>query len=70
MGTDTATRQIKVERSSFQLFGKTIHMIEPIQGIDVVSCTGEGGNIGYNESEVLNNQLDLSYTKLLERIDV
>lgn len=60
----------KVGRSSFQLFGKTIHMKEPIQGIDAVGCTGEGGNIGYNESELLNNQLDLSYTKLLERIDI
>jgi hypothetical protein len=60
----------KVGRSSFQLFGKTIHMKEPIQGIDAVGFTGEGGNIGYNESELLNNHLDLSYTKLLERIDV
>ncbi|KAK9903183.1 hypothetical protein M0R45_001194 [Rubus argutus] len=34
--------------------------------IDAVGCTGEGGNIGYNESELLNNQLDLSYTKLLK----
>ncbi|KAM5575906.1 hypothetical protein ABKV19_014713 [Rosa sericea] len=56
----------KVGRSSFEIFGQTIQL----EGIDAVGCTGDDSNIGYNETELLNNQLDLSYTKLLERIDV
>ncbi|XP_050376496.1 auxin response factor 17 [Argentina anserina] len=53
----------KVGKSSFQLFGQTI----PINGTD---GTGDGGTIGCNETELLNCQLELSYTKLLEKIDV
>lgn len=60
----------KVGRSSFQLFGKIIHMNPVEGGFDKVGCTENNGNKGYNETERVNNQLDLSYTKLLERLDV
>lgn len=61
----------KVGRSSFQLFGKIIHMNQPVEGgFDDVGCNEDNGNKGYNATEGVNNQLDLSYAKLLERLDV
>ncbi|CAB4297521.1 unnamed protein product [Prunus armeniaca] len=61
----------KVGRSSFQLFGKIIHMNQPVEGgFDDVGCTEDNGNKGYNATEGVNNQLNLSYSKLLERLDV
>ncbi|PQM37853.1 auxin response factor 17 [Prunus yedoensis var. nudiflora] len=42
----------KVGRSSFQLFGKIIHMNQPVEGgFDDVGCTEDKGNKGYNATE-------------------
>ncbi|BBG95689.1 Co-chaperone GrpE family protein [Prunus dulcis] len=44
----------KVGRSSFQLFGKIIHMNQPVEGgFDDVGCTEDNGNKGYNATEGL-----------------
>ena len=64
----------KVGVSSFQLFGKIIHMKEPVESrFDDVGCMEDDGGKRY-EAARLKNSLDLSstygYSKLLDRLDV
>lgn len=62
-------RSTKVGAISFQLFGKTIHMNQPVEGgFDDIGCAEDDGGKGYNETEAENNQLDpsLRYTKMLD----
>jgi len=63
----------KVGASCFQLFGKIIHMKQPVEsGFDDIGCTEDDGVKRYSETEGINNPLDLSltYTKLLDRLEV
>ncbi|KAG2701010.1 hypothetical protein I3843_06G022800 [Carya illinoinensis] len=63
----------KVGAGCFQLFGKIIHMKQPVEsGFDDSGCTEDDGIKGYNETEPLNNPPDLSLTctKPLDRLDV
>ncbi|XVE95384.1 hypothetical protein REPUB_Repub02eG0092600 [Reevesia pubescens] len=65
----------KVGISSFQLFGKIIHMKEPVGSrFDDAGCMEDGGGKRYDEASGLKNSLDLSstfgYSKLLDRLDV
>ncbi|XWS21569.1 hypothetical protein CRYUN_Cryun30bG0065500 [Craigia yunnanensis] len=65
----------KVGVSSFQLFGKIIHMKEPVGSrFDDVGCMEDDGGKRYDEAARLKNSLDLSstysYSKLLDRLDV
>ncbi|KAL5844190.1 hypothetical protein ACOSQ4_010148 [Xanthoceras sorbifolium] len=59
--------------SSFQLFGKIIHMNQPVEsGFDDVACIEDDGGKGFNETEGVNKRPDLSltYTALLNRFGV
>ncbi|XVE60403.1 hypothetical protein DITRI_Ditri05aG0125900 [Diplodiscus trichospermus] len=61
----------KVGVSSFQLFGKIIHIKEPIGStFDDVDCMEGDGGKGYDEAASLNNPLNLSltygYSKLVD----
>lgn len=73
VGTQCCT-STKVGASCFQLFGKIIHMKQPVEsGFDDTGCTEDDGVKRYSETEgIINNSLDLSltYTKLLDRLDV
>ncbi|XP_065847384.1 auxin response factor 17 [Euphorbia lathyris] len=61
----------KVGISSFQLFGKIIHMNQPVEsGYDDVGYMEDCGSKLYNESNPLDLALTSSYTELLNRIDV
>nr|WGH73287.1 binding protein transporter ARF17A [Mangifera indica] len=60
----------KVGISSFQLFGKLIHMNQPVgNGLDDVACMEDDGSKGFNVAEGLNKQMNLpsTYTELLNR---
>ncbi|XWS15067.1 hypothetical protein CRYUN_Cryun35bG0062300 [Craigia yunnanensis] len=70
-----ACSSIKVGVSSFQLFGKVIHMKEPVRSrFEEVGCMEHDGGKKYDEAASLKNSLDLSltcgYSKLLDRLDV
>ncbi|XP_059630862.1 auxin response factor 17 [Cornus florida] len=63
----------KVGSSSIQLFGKIIHMKEPVEsGFDDVDCTEDRSCKVYKETEGVNNLLDLSltYRKLFDGHDI
>ncbi|XVF36823.1 hypothetical protein REPUB_Repub19eG0091600 [Reevesia pubescens] len=65
----------KVGVSSFQLFGKIIHMKEPVGSrFDDIGCMEDDGGKRYDEAVCEKNSLDLSstygYSKLLDRLDV
>ncbi|XP_022746581.1 auxin response factor 17-like [Durio zibethinus] len=65
----------KVGVSSFQLFGKIIHMKEPmVSRFEEVGCMEDDDGKRYDEAVSLKNSLDLSmtysYSKLLDRLDV
>ncbi|KAJ7965644.1 Auxin response factor [Quillaja saponaria] len=63
----------KLAAGSFQLFGKIIHMNQPVEsGFHGSGCTGDDGSKGYNETEGIDNPPNLSLTcsKLLDRLDV
>ncbi|XVF64670.1 hypothetical protein PTKIN_Ptkin09bG0186400 [Pterospermum kingtungense] len=65
----------KVGVSSFQLFGKIIHMKEPAGNrFDNAGCMEDDGGKRYDEAARLKNSLDLSltygYSKLLDSLDV
>ncbi|GAV59317.1 B3 domain-containing protein/Auxin_resp domain-containing protein [Cephalotus follicularis] len=65
----------KVGASTFQLFGKTIRMKEPVEGgFDDVGCMQHAGRKGFNENEDVKNPLGLSltcpYNRPLDRLDV
>ncbi|XWS23823.1 hypothetical protein CRYUN_Cryun28dG0048400 [Craigia yunnanensis] len=65
----------KVGISSFQLFGKIIHMKEPVGSrFEEVGCMEDIGGKRYDEAASLKNSSDLSltygYSKLLDRLDV
>ncbi|KAG2709178.1 hypothetical protein I3843_05G206000 [Carya illinoinensis] len=63
----------KVGASCFQLFGKIIHIKQPVESsFDDVNSTEDDGIKAYNETEGINNPQDISstYTKLLDRLDV
>lgn len=64
----------KVGISSFQLFGKVIHMEEPIEsGFDGVGCIEDDNTRGCSETGGVSNLVDLSltypYMELLDRLD-
>ncbi|KAJ8773412.1 hypothetical protein K2173_028589 [Erythroxylum novogranatense] len=66
---------VKVGNSTIQLFGKIIHMNQPVEnGFENVGSMEDHGSKGYNETEDINSDHDLhstsSYTELLSRIDV
>lgn len=72
-GTDLVGNQYcnstKVGKSSFQLFGQIIHA--PVEkGFGDVGCPEGNGDKDYDETEGMNNSPNLSYTKLLERVNV
>ncbi|KAF2296780.1 hypothetical protein GH714_001914 [Hevea brasiliensis] len=57
--------------SSFQLFGKIIHINQPVEsGFDDAGYMEDCGSKGYNENSPLDLALSSSYTELLNRIDV
>lgn len=63
----------KIGASSFQLFGKIIHMNQPVEsGFDDVACVEDDGGKEFNETEGVNKPTDLSltYTALLNRFGV
>lgn len=61
----------KVGKNTFQLFGQIINVPLPVEnGFDDVGCTEGNGIKGYNDTEGMNNSPNLSFTKLLQRIDV
>ncbi|CAL5348311.1 unnamed protein product [Camellia sinensis] len=60
---------------SFQLFGKIIHMKDPVEsGFDDVGCAEDNGSQMFKETEGVKNLSDVSftcpYTKLLDGLDV
>ncbi|XP_044476128.1 auxin response factor 17-like isoform X1 [Mangifera indica] len=60
----------KVGIGSFQLFGKIIHMNQPVgSGLDDVACLEDDGSKGSNVTEGLDKQMNLplTYTELLNR---
>lgn len=62
----------KVGVSSIQLFGKIIHMKQPIEGGFDDVCPEDDGGKGFNGREGVNVPLDLSltYTELLNRFGI
>ncbi|KAJ7959077.1 Auxin response factor [Quillaja saponaria] len=63
----------KLAAGSFQLFGKIIHMKQPVEsGFHGTGCTGEDGSKGCIETERIDKppDLPLTYSKLLDRLDV
>ncbi|KAL1819749.1 hypothetical protein ACET3Z_014618 [Daucus carota] len=64
----------KVGISSFQLFGKIIHINNPIEGgLDDVKCTGEDGSKIYREGRVdhpLKRSLTYPFTEFFGTVDV
>ncbi|WCJ44566.1 auxin response factor 17 [Euphorbia peplus] len=61
----------KAGTGSFQLFGKIIHMNQPVEsGFDDVGYLEDCDSKGYNENSHLDLALTSSYTELLNRIDV
>ncbi|GAB4844846.1 hypothetical protein Ancab_038237 [Ancistrocladus abbreviatus] len=60
--------------TSFQLFGKIIHMEQPLGNTKDVGCAEYDGNKGFKEVKDIRNPLDLSLSdpckKLVEGLDV
>lgn len=62
--------KIGVNTNSFQLFGKVIHMNQPVESsLDDAACVEDDGGKELNETDSLNKpgDLTLSYTALLNR---
>lgn len=75
IGTESVGTQCcnstKLGANCFQLFGKIIHMKQPVEGgFDDISCT-DAGLKGYGETEGINKPLGVSLTciKLIDRLD-
>ncbi|XP_031273060.1 auxin response factor 17 [Pistacia vera] len=67
---DQGCNLTKVGISSFQLFGKIIHMNQPVgSGLDDVACLEDDGSRVLNVTEGLNERMNLplTYTELLNR---
>ncbi|KAK3022633.1 hypothetical protein RJ639_047442 [Escallonia herrerae] len=63
VGKQGCNSSTKVGFNSIQLFGKIIHMDEPVEGgFHDVGCTEDEGSRACKESEGLHNALDLSLT--------
>ncbi|KAJ8762879.1 hypothetical protein K2173_023008 [Erythroxylum novogranatense] len=74
LGGNQACNPVKVGNGTFQLFGKIIHMNQPVEnGLEYDGVMEDDGIKGYNETEDVNSDQELpltsSYTELLSRVD-
>lgn len=73
LGGNQGCNSTKVGVRSIQLFGKIIHMKQPVEsGFGDVVCPDDDGSKGFSEREDVNLPLDLSltYTELLNRFGI